>query len=244
MQALELGRSLVLYAATVAADVPGLLRTAGHDDLAARWQAESGRVSPLFDFSPLDEAERDYLSGVLGLPADEGVPSDIRRQVLAAFGDAPAIADLLAPPAVDDMTAALRGTGYDAFVYLLPPDPAVTRNGEPRPGCALVVRADGSVHEVPLPLLAEEPVAAYDAAHRAWIGNPDDLTLIRRWNNDLEGLVRLGVGGDGRPRAKPRSSMAAAASSSAGDRPDRDPGHRPLARGPDDRLRWRPALRH
>jgi hypothetical protein len=188
VQALEVGRSLVLHAATVAADVPGLLRAAGQDNLAARWQEEAGRVSPLFDFSPLDEAETAYLSGVLGLPADGGVPSDIRRQVLTELSDASAVTELLAPPAIDDMTAALRSAGYDAFVYLLSPDPSVTRNGEPRPGCALIVQADGSVHEVPLPLLAIEPVAAYDAAHQAWIADPDGLSLISRWNSALEAL--------------------------------------------------------
>ena len=41
VEALELGRALVLHAATVAADVPALLREAGHQELAAEWDAEA-----------------------------------------------------------------------------------------------------------------------------------------------------------------------------------------------------------
>ena len=37
VEALELGRALVLHAATVAADIPALLRESGHPNLAAQW---------------------------------------------------------------------------------------------------------------------------------------------------------------------------------------------------------------
>jgi hypothetical protein len=188
LQALELGRSLVLHAATVAADVPGMLRSAGRDDLAGRWEQEAGRTVPLFDVSPLGEADTAYLSGLLELPADDGIPSDVRQQMLAALGGTSAGAELLTPATTQDLAGALRGAGYDAFVYLLPPDPAWTRNGEHRPGCALILRANGHVHEVPLPLLADGPVAAYDVAHQAWIAQVDDTVRHRQWDLALEAL--------------------------------------------------------
>src|SRR5258708_4336633 len=44
VEALELGRALVLHAATVAADVPALLREAGSAGLAAEWASEASAV--------------------------------------------------------------------------------------------------------------------------------------------------------------------------------------------------------
>lgn len=187
VQALELGRSLVLQSATVAADVPGLLRSAGHDDLAARWQREAGRVRPRFDLAPLGEADATYLSDLLELPADADAdaPSDIWRQVLAALSKVSADTALLAPPAIEELAEGLRGTSFDALVYLLPPDPTWTRNGQYRPGCALIVRPDGQVREIPLPRLTVEPVATYAEAYQAWTADMDNPSLHREWDRAL-----------------------------------------------------------
>ncbi len=182
VEALELGRALVLHATTIAADVPGLLRAAGQDGLAARWQQEvsqSKRAPSPWD-SPLAASGGDTLLPHL-VREQFVVPADIRRQVLAALRGTPADAGWLTPPDIGELTAALGQAGCDAFVYLIPPHGS-------RPGCALVLRADGVLDEIPLPGLTDGPVAAYDAAHQAWLGGPEDDSALRRWHSALANL--------------------------------------------------------
>jgi hypothetical protein len=95
VEALELGRALVLHAATVAADIPALLRDAGRADLALEWSAG-------------------------GRPDIDAVPNDLRRRVLTALRDGAAERRLLAAPETGQLTAALRATRTDALVYLIP----------------------------------------------------------------------------------------------------------------------------
>ncbi|MET9227607.1 CHAT domain-containing protein [Lentzea sp. NPDC003310] len=98
VQALELGRSLVLHSVGVEPSIPDLLRSAGEAGLAERWLAENGVENP-------------------GL-----VPSDLRSQVLVALEGTRSESALLRPPAIEDVHTALRRTGSRALVYLLPPE--------------------------------------------------------------------------------------------------------------------------
>jgi hypothetical protein len=140
IEALELGRGLVLHAATVAADVPALLRDAGHPDLAREWETQIG-----------DGAGRDL----------SAVPSDLRHRVLSSLAHDQAEQRLLSVPTVAQIADALLAIQMDALVYLLPE----TSEGS---GHALIVAADGTVHDCPLPGLSAEPgsaVTRYAAAH-------------------------------------------------------------------------------
>jgi hypothetical protein len=100
VEALELGRALVLHAATTAADIPVLLRDANHPELAAEWEADLWR--------DIDD-----------------VPSDLRHRVLSALRDGPAEQRLLAAPAVSQIAATLRALQMDALVYLIPASGAI-----------------------------------------------------------------------------------------------------------------------
>ncbi|MEU3661464.1 CHAT domain-containing protein [Streptomyces sp. NPDC032940] len=94
-EALELGRGLVLNAATVAVTVPELLRDAGHPRLAERWEAAAG-------------------------DREETVPDGLRRLVLEAFAGGAAEKRLLAAPGPARVAEALRRLDSDALVYLVP----------------------------------------------------------------------------------------------------------------------------
>jgi tetratricopeptide (TPR) repeat protein len=135
VQALELGRGLVLHAATSAADLPGLLSAAGRDDLAREWQAEVRDGAAGNGDAPWDDdaGGAEYLTALLADGA-LAAPSDLRERAFGALVRSREAADLLAPPGPADVAAALTRTGADALVYLLPPSP-----GEP--GQALLVAA-------------------------------------------------------------------------------------------------------
>ncbi|MEU6844295.1 CHAT domain-containing protein [Streptomyces sp. NPDC046716] len=120
LDALELGRGLVLNAATVSATVPGLLRDVGHPDLAVAWEdmaAATGRTP-------------------------EAGPGGLRRQVLEALEGGEAEARVLSAPTPAEIGRALRKVGSDALVHLVP--------GEGGPGYALLVTATGAVEQLPL----------------------------------------------------------------------------------------------
>jgi hypothetical protein len=149
VQALELGRALVLHATTVSADVPARLDALGRGDLAESWRQELTRTGPF----PWDGTDGMFDDGL-------AMPPDVRHQVLDALRSAPAGADWLIRPAVSELTSGLAAAGSDAFVYLLPPGPG-------RSGCALVLSAHG-LEKLSLPDLHDDPIAAYNAARRAW----------------------------------------------------------------------------
>ncbi|MEV6227170.1 CHAT domain-containing protein [Saccharopolyspora shandongensis] len=143
VQALELGRGMVLHAATVDANMPTLLRENGHADLAERWESEVGQEQP-WDVGAVGTAS----------VADAALPSDLRYRVLRAFDGTAAEAHLLAPPPVAEIAAGLRAARTQALVYLLP-------------GAAVLVTADGQVERVESPQLTEDgPVARFDRLQR------------------------------------------------------------------------------
>ena len=171
VEALELGRGLVLHAATVAADVPALLREADRPGLADEWNAQV----------PPAEGSGDRNRG--------DVPSDLRHRVLTALGNGAAERRLLSAPTVPQIAAALRSVRMDALVYLIPASGDVT-------GRALIVSAEGTVEQCGLPELSVKPgdaIGRYAAAQRDLLKSEaeraaDTVTARRRRDRALGDL--------------------------------------------------------
>ncbi|MFJ9892759.1 CHAT domain-containing protein [Streptomyces sp. NPDC091280] len=149
-EALELGRGLVLNAATVGVTVPQLLRDDGHGELARRWEeaaAGGGR---------------------------HVISDGLRRQVLQAFAGSAAERRLVSAPSPGRVGQALRRLGRDALVYLVPGEDTETGTGTSGPstsGHAVIVSATGVVEALALPGLvvsADNPLGAYDCAAEAF----------------------------------------------------------------------------
>ncbi|MEU7791897.1 CHAT domain-containing protein [Micromonospora tulbaghiae] len=96
--ALETGRGMLLYAATVTATVPDLLSAAGEPDLAAGWTA---------------------VDGVLDVA---GARRAARAAAALTNSPTPAVGRLLGTTSFDEIRAALASLGRDALVHLLPED--------------------------------------------------------------------------------------------------------------------------
>jgi hypothetical protein len=146
-EALELGRGLVLNAATVGVTVPQLLRGEGHHELARRWEEAAGG------------GERQVVS------------DGLRRQVLTAFAGSAAEKRLVSAPTPGQVGQALRRLGRDALVYLVPGEDAGTAGGMATSGHAVVVGATGTVEALTLPGLfvsEDSPLGAYDLAAEAF----------------------------------------------------------------------------
>lgn len=111
VSALELGRGMVLHAATSGAGVAQALAEAGHQDLAREWTAQAVR-------STARTAAGQLPGGYEEPPQDD----DLRYRAIRALRGTPAAARLLSAPALADITAALASSGVDALVYLLPHD--------------------------------------------------------------------------------------------------------------------------
>ncbi|MFD7657192.1 CHAT domain-containing protein [Actinosynnema sp. NPDC059797] len=175
VEALELGRGMVLHTVTADRDVPSVLRETGHDALADEWEAESASSRRGLLWDPVE-----------GLPPADfdglAVPSDLRHRVLAAVAGTSAHTALVRPPDVPEIAAALRAAGAVALVYLLPQDGF-------HPGAALVVRADGTVEDFRLSgLRADEdgPLGRYEEAQRHRQDTPEGPDP--RWARALERL--------------------------------------------------------
>ena len=171
VEAIELGRALVLHAATVAADVPALLREAGQGELAAAWDRETSAAR----------------GGELDIDA---VPGDLRGRVLAALRTGAADRRLLAAPSVTDIASALRAAGLDALAYLIPAAGTVQ-------GRAVIVGADATVRECPLPGLVAGPgtppdrLAAADQDFRATrhpAADPPAGSAAQRFGRELNAV--------------------------------------------------------
>jgi hypothetical protein len=171
VQALELGRGMVLHAATVEAGVPTLLREGGQAELAARWEQEAARTEAPWDLtSPPDT--------VVGAP----IPSELRRQVLTAIADTDISTRLFSPPSPSDIAAALRTAGATALVYLVA--------GETHAGMAVLVDATGAVHGHPLPRLRPMPggpIDVFQRSQRDLLTAADDAAR-ERWSTALRNL--------------------------------------------------------
>jgi tetratricopeptide (TPR) repeat protein len=172
IEAIELGRGLVLHAATSATTVPELLRAAGAPDLAAEW-ARAPLPAPQRPWRGPPSGGEDGGPGAapgaamrlvqeLGLLGWEP-PSDLRHRALSALKGTTVADRLLLAPGLAELAGALRERGTDALLYLLP-----GLAGDP--GQALLVGADRRLEPVPLPGLwtgPGTPVDVYvDAHHR------------------------------------------------------------------------------
>jgi hypothetical protein len=128
VHALELGRGMVLHAATSATSMPELLRANGHPELADRWVNEADQVQPWDTGTRIDPTGRTPL------------PSDLRLQVLRALEGSSAEERLLSSTGLSEIGAGLRERGAHALVYLLA-------------GEALMITQDAMIQRIPCPLL-------------------------------------------------------------------------------------------
>ncbi|MFG2555309.1 CHAT domain-containing protein [Streptomyces sp. NPDC048581] len=132
LTALELGRALVLHAASTSRAVPELLEARGHKELAAAWRASGTREAGTPEGGTED-----------GPPGE--LPSTLRHRALEALGHRQQ--GLFTTPTVHELADGLAEAGADALVYLIPGE------GE-APGVGLVVGPDHSVGVGGLPLLS------------------------------------------------------------------------------------------
>ncbi|WP_093278009.1 CHAT domain-containing protein [Saccharopolyspora shandongensis] len=135
IRALELGRGMVLHAATTSASMPELLRDNGSPELADRWEAEVDQQQP-WD----THAERTD-------PNASPLPSDLRHKVLRALEGTDADDKLVSATAVADIGAELRARRTRALVYLIERE-------------AVLVTDRGAIHRLPCPQLSEHHEAA------------------------------------------------------------------------------------
>ena len=138
IEALELGRGTVLYAATSGTPLAEVLTEGGHAGLADEWAAEMSR----------------------GTRTESDGTSDLRYRIMRAIEGSPAEARLLSPPSPGQIGAALTACGADALVYLLP-------RGDDGRGMAVLVDGDGEVRPLPLPGLYADAGSPADACLRA-----------------------------------------------------------------------------
>jgi len=138
VSAIELGRGMVLYAATAGSGLADVLRQAGHETLADEWARERAR---------------------LGKAGSEPA-GDLRYRIMLAIEGSEAEARLLAPPSVADISGTLAAGAADALIYLLPRD-------EDGPGIAVTIDAARTVTRVPLPSLRAGPGSPIRACEQA-----------------------------------------------------------------------------
>ncbi|MFF1412036.1 CHAT domain-containing protein [Streptomyces sp. NPDC058289] len=196
--ALELGRALVLQAASTASAVPELLEAAGRHDLAAAWRAAGGGEAP---------GDAGEVPGLL--------PSTLRREALDALGYR-GEGGLLGTPTLSDLADGLADAGADALLYLVAGDTS-------GPGLAIVVGPELGAGAGALTELRDVeggPLARYVEAAAARDGSPHDPAVVRTWEGALEDLCdwafqalgpllgeveeRLAAAGEGRRDRLPR----------------------------------------
>ncbi|GAA2429853.1 hypothetical protein GCM10010433_32720 [Streptomyces pulveraceus] len=159
--ALELGRALVLHAASAATGVPELLAARGHRELADAWRRETA--------APHTEGGRI-------------LPGSLRRQALEALGyrQHDSRTTLFATPSTAALRAGVAAGDADVLVYLLP------GQGEAH-GLAIALWPDGGPETFDLPSLLATPngpLAEYlnTAAARSRLGGE---VHEQRWERAL-----------------------------------------------------------
>jgi hypothetical protein len=167
LEAVELGRGLVLHSAMAGTTVSGLLRTGGHLDLAAEWEAAPAAPGPVGTAAAVVEQVTAELVSV---------PSDLRPRVLAALHGSGVAGQLSAAPGLPQIAAAAREVDADAVVYLL-------AGSAGRPGRLLVVTADAELRCPPAPQLRLDAPELIDylAAHDDRMAR----TSVARWRERL-----------------------------------------------------------
>ncbi|MFJ1624347.1 CHAT domain-containing protein [Streptomyces sp. NPDC088190] len=169
---LELGRALVLHAASTSFAVPELLDADGHHELAAAWREA---VAPGADGAPGNGREQ-------GVPSE--LPSTLRRRALEALGYRER-GGLLGTPTPADLADGVAASGADALVYLVPGEHAEA-------GVAIIVAPERGVAMKALPLLSgaeNGPMERYlDATALRDAAAPDDTAAARGWEESLVAL--------------------------------------------------------
>ncbi|MFI8239171.1 CHAT domain-containing protein [Streptomyces sp. NPDC085866] len=141
---LEMGRALVLQAASAARSIPELLDDAGRPALARQWRAQ-------VPTDPLRSRTGDAPSSSADGPP---IPGALRRRALSVLGVHPGAGEgsgtrqLVGAADVAQLTDGLAATGTDALVYLVPGAPL--SNG-PWLGHALILRPGAAPFILPLP---------------------------------------------------------------------------------------------
>ncbi|WP_327174543.1 CHAT domain-containing protein [Streptomyces sp. NBC_01335] len=164
--ALELGRALVLQAASTSRAVPELLEAGGHQDLAREWRA----------------AQQGPGGAAGALPRE--LPSSLRRRALWALGHRERDGSLFRTPTVDELKAGVAEGDADALVYLLAGEGA-------SPGMAVVLGPDIGTGVRAMPLLSGEnsaPLERYLDAAAAYQQQPHVPEALRTWEEALSEL--------------------------------------------------------
>ncbi|WP_405808788.1 CHAT domain-containing protein [Streptomyces sp. NBC_01520] len=170
--ALELGRALVLQAASTSQAVPDLLEARGHHELARAWRAKGGGAG----------GEPDVLPRAL--------PSSLRRRALEALGHREPGGVLFHTPTVDELKAGVAEAEADALVYLLAGEGAT-------PGMAIVVGPDTGTGVRALPLLSGEesgPLERYVDAAGEYGNRPGEPSAVEAWEDALAELCAWATG--------------------------------------------------
>lgn len=167
LAALELGRALVLQAASTTSAVPELLEAAGREDLAEAWRAASGAA------------------GGTGGPGEVPglLPSTVRREALETLGYREK-GGLLGIPTMDKLSDGLAEAGADAIVYLVAGD-------EQGPGLTITIGPKLGAGAGSLPLLTDVeggPLARYVDAAAARDLSLNDPDAAQAWEEALEEL--------------------------------------------------------
>ncbi|MFE7569447.1 CHAT domain-containing protein [Streptomyces sp. NPDC057539] len=184
--ALELGRALVLHAASTSSAVPELLDAGGHHELAEAWRAVGATRGT---GAPEDQDTEAPDEG--GVPGE--LPSTLRRKALEALGYRRE-GGLLGIPALSELADGVAESGADALVYLVP--------GEAEnPGVVIVVSPELGAGVGALPLLSGaesgplerylDATAVRDAAVRdaaARDGRRYDPSVEQAWDEALAEL--------------------------------------------------------
>ncbi|MDD9376575.1 CHAT domain-containing protein [Streptomyces sp. ZAF1911] len=171
--ALELGRALVLQAASASRAVPELLEARGHHGLAQEWRAAA----------PAPEAPAPGAGAVPeALPRE--LPSSLRRRALEALGHRERDGALFRTPTVDELKAGLAEGDADALVYLLAGEGGT-------PGMAVVLGPDMGTGVRALPLLSGEksgPLERFLDASAAYQVRPPAPGAAQTWEDALSEL--------------------------------------------------------
>lgn len=172
--AIELGRGMVLHAATSGSNVAEALVAAGHPALAAAWAARAGGTGQ---------------HDMQGHGTDAGqADDDLRYRAMRALEGTSAEAVLLSPPTLDEIAAALARSGADLLGYLLPQE----GNGAGMAtGMAVLVDRQGCVRWIPLPRLRVGNGSMTDdfvrARRAAETTSAETLVALRaRWRKTLD----------------------------------------------------------